>query len=195
MSEAPRRRGRPPKGMENKRVVNEESGLMAGLVVDEPDRGSLRPPMREEDPRAAAARRAAEIRENRPAHDDGVDEFRLPPAPPGWTYEWKTKFIYGQEQASHITELRRAGWEEVPTSRHPEEMPLNGGHPVIERKGMILMQRPTVIVEEERAKQLQKARNQVRFKEAQLGASPDGHFERDRPSIKKGYSPMEIPKD
>ena len=156
--------------------------------------------MREEDPRAAAARRAAEIRANQSPDDDGVDEFKLPPAPDGWTYEWKTKSVMGAINHAHLTELRRQGWEEVPTQRHPEEMPVGGKDPIIERKGMILMQRPTVIVEESRRSQLIKARSQVKFKEEQLNGTPEGGLgHRDhaqvRPKISKGYEPMQVPKD
>jgi hypothetical protein len=156
--------------------------------------------MREEDPRAAAARRAAEIRANQSPDDDGVDEFKLPPAPDGWTYEWKTKSVMGAINHAHLTELRRQGWEEVPTQRHPEEMPVGGKDPIIERKGMILMQRPTVIVEEARRAQIIKARSQVKFKEEQLNGTPEGGLgHRDhaqvRPKISKGYEPMPVPKD
>lgn len=191
-----KRRGRPPA------KAKEVLAAAPELPIDQPnviDRGSMRPNMREDDPRAAAARRAAEIRSNYQVADEGVDEFKLPPAPPGWTYEWKTKSVMGQEQSSHITELYRQGWEEVPTNRHPEEMPLSGNYPVIERKGMVLMQRPTVIVEEARAAQLAKAKNQVRVKETQLSSAPEGQFERNhrdvRPQIKKGFEPIPVPKE
>ena len=189
-----KRPGRPPK-------TKAEAQPVVEAVAVEPivDRPPMRPPMREEDPRAAAARRAAEIRSNQ-VDDDGVDEFKLPRAPDGWTYEWKTKSVMGAINHAHLTELRRQGWEEVPTSRHPEEMPLGGHDPVIERKGMILMQRPTVIVEEARAIQIAKARNQVRFKEEQLSGTPEGglgHRNHDqvKPRISKGYEPLAVPKD
>jgi len=189
-----KRPGRPPK-------ANAETQPVVEAVAVEPivDRPPMRPPMREEDPRAAAARRAAEIRSNQ-VDDDGVDEFKLPRAPDGWTYEWKTKSVMGAINHAHLTELRRQGWEEVPTARHPEEMPLGGHDPVIERKGMILMQRPTVIVDEARAIQIAKARNQVRFKEEQLSGTPEGglgHRNHDqvKPRISKGYEPSAVPKD
>ena len=189
-----KRPGRPPKAKAEAQPVVE-------AVSDAPivDRPPMRPPMREEDPRAAAARRAAEIRSNQ-VEDDGVDEFKLPRAPDGWTYEWKTKSVMGAINHAHLTELRRQGWEEVPTSRHPEEMPLGGHDPIIERKGMILMQRPTVIVEEARAIQIAKARNQVRFKEEQLSGTPEGglgHRNHDqvKPRISKGYEPLAVPKE
>jgi hypothetical protein len=189
-----KRPGRPPKAKAETQPVVE--AVAVEPIVDRPP---MRPPMREEDPRAAAARRAAEIRSNQ-VDDDGVDEFKLPRAPDGWTYEWKTKSVMGAINHAHLTELRRQGWEEVPTSRHPEEMPLGGHDPVIERKGMILMQRPTVIVEEARAIQIAKARNQVRFKEEQLSGTPEGglgHRNHDqvKPRISKGYEPLPVPKD
>lgn len=189
-----KRLGRPPKAKVEAQPVVE--AVAVEPIVDRPP---MRPPMREEDPRAAAARRAAEIRSNQ-VDDDGVDEFKLPRAPDGWTYEWKTKSVMGAINHAHLTELRRQGWEEVPTARHPEEMPLGGHDPVIERKGMILMQRPTVIVDEARAIQIAKARNQVRFKEEQLSGTPEGglgHRNHDqvKPRISKGYEPLAVPKD
>jgi hypothetical protein len=191
-----KRRGRPPR--QPAALSPDKPEIMAEAIV-EADRPSMRPAMREEDPRAAAARRAAEIRANY-SEDDGVDEFKLPPAPAGWTYEWKAKAVLGQINHAHMTELYRMGWEEVPTVRHPEEMPLQGNHPVIERKGMVLMQRPTVIVEEARAMQISKAKSQVKFKEEQLNGPPEGGLgHRDhaqvKPKISKGYEPIPVPKD
>jgi hypothetical protein len=197
-SATPKRRGRPPRPAKDL-LAAAPAEVVAEPVARPIERPDMRPAMREEDPRVAAARRAAEIRANY-AEDDGVDEFKLPPAPDGWTYEWKAKSILGQVNHAHMTELYRMGWEEVPTQRHPEEMPLQGNHPVIERKGMVLMQRPTVIVEEARAMQLMKARSQVKFKEEQLNGPPEGGLgHRDhaqvKPKISKGYEPIPVPKD
>jgi hypothetical protein len=48
-----------------------------------------------------------------------------------------------------------------------------------------------------RAIELRRARQQVRVKEQQLSATPDGTMSRDdprvAPKIKKGYSPVDIP--
>ncbi len=194
-----KRRGRPPRQPSALGAAVPKVASEAEMAVEEIQRPDMRPNMREEDPRVAAARRAAEIRSNQ-VQDDGVDEFKLPPAPPGWTYEWKTKAVLGQINHAHMTELYRQGWEEVPTARHPEEMPLQGNHPTIERKGMVLMQRPTVIVEEARAMQLQRARSQVKFKEEQLNGPPEGGLgHRDhaqvKPKISKGYEPIPVPKE
>jgi hypothetical protein len=78
-------------------------------------------------------------------------------------------------------------------------MPSQGSYHQIERKGMVLMERPTVITEEAREIELKKARGQVRAKEQQLTNAPDGQFERNhpqaRPNIKKGFEPIPVPKD
>jgi hypothetical protein len=195
-----KRRGRPPRVIPESAEVA-ESGVEVNFTSETPgfSRPAMRPAMREDDPRAAAARRAAEIRGQFDNVDEGVDEFRTPNAPDGWTYEWKRRTLLGQEDPAYQVELARMGWEPVSTNRHPEMMPMQGAHPVIERKGMVLMQRPAVISDEARANELRKARNQVRVKEQQLNAAPDGTLTRDHPSaraqIKKGYSPIEVPGD
>jgi len=96
--------------------------------------------------------------------------------------------------------LARAGWEPVPTSRHPSYMPDNGNYPTIERKGMILMERPTEITDDARNYELRKARNQVRQKEAQLNSAEGGHFERSNKDqslvkINRSYESIPIPKE
>ena len=201
MSEvASKRRGRPPRAIKaiesTAEMVPGSAEVVENAAVSRP---AMRPAMREEDPRVAAARRAAEIRGHIGNMDEGTDEFRAPPAPDGWEYEWKRKVVLGQEDPAYQVQLARMGWEPVPTSRHPEEMPGRGNHPTIERKGMTLMMRPAVISEEARSIDRRRARDQIRAKEAQLNAAPDGHFERNdprvKPSIKKGYSPIEVPNE
>jgi hypothetical protein len=166
-------------------------------------RRDLRPAMREEDPRTRAARRAAEIRDHLGGSvDEGTDEFYIPmeSVPDGWTYEWKRKSVLGQEDAAHQIALARKGWEPVPASRHPSFMPEGGHHATIERKGMILMERPVEITSEARAAELRRARLQVRHKEEQLNAAPQGQFERNNKDsslvkIGKSYEAVPVPKD
>ena len=152
----------------------------------------------EEDPRTRAARRTAEIRDHLGDMDDGTNEFPMLAAPDGWTYEWKRKSVMGQEDPAHMTDLLRKGWEPVPASRHPEMMPTDSTNLAVERKGMVLMERPTELVEEARLIERRRALGQVRAKESQLAGTPDGTLSRDadprtRPNIKKGYEPMSIP--
>jgi len=197
VSEAPaRRRGRPPKTPVIRAEVEEEKVVME---TREADRPAMRPALREEDPRVAAARRAAEIRGHLGEMDEGTDEFRAPKAPDGWEYEWKRKTVLGQEDPAYQVHLARMGWEAVPTTRHPEMMPGMGNYPTIERKGQTLMMRPAVISDEARQIEYRKAKNQVRQKEAQLNATPEGTLTRDdarvRPVINKAYEAIPVPKD
>jgi hypothetical protein len=167
-----------------------------------PGRPPLRPDMREKTSREAAAERAAEIMGHIGDLDEGEDKFALPlgGVPDGWSYEWKRRTVYNQEDPAYSVKLSRTGWEPVPTTRHPEMMPKGGNHPIIERDGMVLMQRPAVITEKVKEIERQKARAQVRAKEEQLNASPPGTFERGtdprvRPVVKKSYEAMPIPED
>ena len=165
-----------------------------GLLDD-----GMRPAMRDEDPRTAAKRRADEIRGHLGGLDEGTDEFYIDPAaiPDGWTYEWKRNLTMGAEDPSYQVALRRSGWAPVPASRHPEMMPSGETSAIVSRKGMILMERPTEIVEERRAIEKKRAQDQVRAKEAQLSGTPDGTLTRDdprvKPKIKKSFEPMQIP--
>lgn len=209
---APKKRGRPPK---LKQAVEESIQTTAALneqnahateeafepVVVAPARPEMRPTMREEDPRARAARRAAELRDHHNGDmDDGVDEFYIDPAdiPEGWSYEWKRRTVLGAEDPAYQVALARAGWEPVPTSRHPSYMPMGGDYPFIERKGMILMERPMEITDDARNAELRKARMQVRQKEAQLNSAEGGQFERTNKdqslvNVRKSYEAMPIP--
>jgi len=163
------------------------------------DESSIRPAMREEDPRAAASRRAAQLREHLGDVVEGQDDFYIPldEIPDGWSYEWKRHSVYGQEDPSYQIQLARSGWEPVPASRHPWMMPNNTASQTILRKGMILMQCPTEIIDERKSADLRKARMQVRAKEAQIAGTPDGTMTRDdarvRPNIKKSYEAIPIP--
>lgn len=199
MSDTPmaRRRGRRPRSLEPQEPeMNVVAEPVAPPVVERP---AMRPPLREEDPRVAAARRAAEIRGHLGGLNEGADDFRAPPAPDGWEYEWKRRTVLGQEDPAYQVQLARMGWEPVPTSRHPEMMPHAGTHPNIERKGQVLMMRPSVISDEIRQIERDKARDQVRAKEQQLHATPDGTFDRNdprvKPTISKGYEPIPVPRD
>ena len=218
----PKKRGRPPKVVEAVQKSIESSAahaleaafepqqaapeVIAPVPVEEivaPSRPAMWQTMREEDPRTRAARRAAELRDHRNGDmDEGVDEFFIDPSdiPEGWAYEWKRKTVLGAEDPAYQVALARAGWEAVPTSRHPSYMPISGDYPYIERKGMILMERPLEITEEARNAELRKARQQVRQKEAQLNSAEGGPFERSNKDqslvkIKRSYESIPIPSE
>lgn len=164
-------------------------------------RPEMRATMREEDPRARAAKRAEEllpyIADEQEAHDDFyIDTDQIPD---GWSYEWKRYSTAGALDPSYEVELAQTGWEAVPANRHPELMPKNHKGETIERKGMLLMERPQVVTDKVRARDQREARRLVQENDEKLGAAPPGQFDRDtpkaRPRINKSYSPVEIPAD
>lgn len=172
------------------------------IIADEtPVEDVLRPKMREDDPRARAAQRARELREHHGDMNEGTDDFyvNLDTIPDGWTYEWKRHSTYGVEDPAYQIQLARAGWTPVPASRHPEMMPYGTSHDTVLRKGMMLMECPTEIVEDRRRHDMRLAREQVRHKEQQLAGTPEGTMTRDhaqtRPKIKKSFEAMPIPEE
>jgi len=206
------KRGKAPRGLFNKKTYNtveliddvdERLDSLNSVSSAEPrqPKAELRPPMREEDPRERAAKRAAELRGHHGDNDSGTDVFyvNLDIIPDGWTYEWKRHTIYGQEDPAYQIRLANEGWTPVPVSRHPEMMPYNTTEQVIMRDGQILMECPTEIIVERRNADMRKARDQVRHKEQQLAGAPDGTMTRDhaqvKPNIKKSFEAMPIPKD
>jgi hypothetical protein len=200
MAAEPRRRGRPPNIPRPVQTQPMQNALQAEPREPAP---TMRAPALE-DPRARAARRAFELREHLGNIDSGTDEYAIDKRiiPDGWSYEWKRHSTLGKEDPSYSTQLYTRGWEPVPTSRHPEMMPK--GHDLsaaIEKKGMILMERPLEITKEVEAIELRKARSQVGAKEAQLNNAPPGTFGRDNKgaplvNVKRefGYEPIAIPK-
>lgn len=184
-------------------------GLAAGAAPTgpiAPERQPVRPePSREEDPRERAAKRAAQIRGHLVDLDEGTDRFYIPPEiiPDGWSYEWKVQTVLNAENPAHMVELERKGWTPVPLDRndgHRAMMPMGWKGNTITRDGMILMERPQEITDEAIAIRNQRARAQVRSKEAQLAAAPPGQFERTNKDaslvrVKKSYSPVEIPQE
>ena len=178
---------------------------VAAVAAEEAPAADLRPamraPLRDDDARARAARRAAEIRGTVGSLDEGMDDFyfNVADVPDGWTYEWKRKITAGAEDPAYQVSLARMGWEPVPADRHPHMMPSTGKYAIIERKGMVLMERPSEISEQVRRMDLMRARQQVRVKEQQLATTPDGTMTRDdsrvAPKINKSYEAIPIPKD
>lgn len=160
----------------------------------------MRAQMREDDPRARAERRTKEILSHGELPGEGPDEFFIDreAIPPGWDYEWKTYTVGNKEDPAYQVQLARGGWEPVPADRHPEFMPRGTKSPIIERRGMILMERPMEITKRVKMRDSKEARDLVRRKQEQLSAAPDGQFERDNKGsslVKIGHSfePMPVP--
>ena len=151
------------------------------MSTDRPEpRPETRADVREDNPRARAAARAAQLRDHMKGAEDAPDEFFIDGGmvPDGWTYEWKRRTVMGAEDPSYQVQLARGGWEPVPADRHPEFMPRGWRGKEIERKGMVLMERPAEITADVRARERKAARGQVQAKEEQLNAAPPGQFDR-----------------
>lgn len=145
---------------------------------------------------ARAEARLREIRENLPEGGALRDKFWAPPSPPGFTYEWKVRTVLNEEQSSYLVELQRNGWEAVPLSRHPEMMPGGWKGTTIEVEGLVLMERPTVLIEEDREMERRAAREAVYTKEQQLRSGGDGDLgSRQVHSLSKSRGPIAVPGD
>ena len=164
-----------------------------------PIRDEVHPPLRGEPSSVELAnKRAAEIMEANPNFgEDEVSQFDLDPGiqPDGWAYGWKKRTVAGYEDPSYQISLQRGGWTAVPAGRHPNLVPSTGVHHIIERDGLVLMERPKVVEERARMLERRKAMDQVQGKERQLREAPQGQFDRNAPIVKKHYAAMEIPKD
>jgi hypothetical protein len=70
-------------------------------------------------------------------------DYTPPPAPAGFTYQWKRVFITADTpDLENILQMIAHGWKPVPADRHPETYPPNGSY-WIEIGGMVLMEKPT----------------------------------------------------
>ena len=163
-------------------------------------RPAQRPTQRPNTTRAAAEQRAAEILGGLDEVEDGTDKYYIPPGaePDGWSYEWKRRTIYNQEDPAYAVNLARTGWTVVPASRHPTMMPVGWKGDTIERDGMVLMERPAIVTDRFKEGDRRRAQLQVRHKEEQLGATPAGTLPRDadprvKPRIGKTYESIPIP--
>ena len=139
------------------------------------DKSTDRPPLRPEDPRERANQRAAQLLGHMSDVVETPDQFDVPKhlIPDGWTWEWKTWTVYNQENSTEISQLLMAGWEFV--EMKPEYRPLVGPdykESRIYREGQVLMEVPTSVYEEFKARDRRRAGMQVRQKEAQVTQAP-----------------------
>jgi len=172
----------------------------------------LKPPAQglavpEEDPRARAARRVAELEAHwgsneLPADIDTSDQFYFDRKiiPDGWDYQWWPYQVIGKEDPSAWVNVEGGGWEPVPRSRHPEMMPFEWPGACIEKGGQRLMERPMIITLRSRARDKMKAQTQLGDKERELYGTPSNHLPRQKSdgtplaSIKRSYETIEVPK-
>lgn len=111
-----------------------------------------------------------------------LNQYDIPPGsiPHGMSYQWNNYTVLGAEDVHYNNSMAAQGWRPVPASRHPELVPegVTSGHIVI--GGQILVERPQELTNEARRYELDKARNEVAAKEAQLYGTPPGTMQRER---------------
>lgn len=139
------------------------------------------------DPQLRARERAEQIRRALDEIPEQASEFDMPLEliPPGWSYQWVRASVYGKEDTDNLMARAQTGWEPVPVARHRHMMPENYKGAYIERKGLILMERPAEITEEMRLRDQRIAKQVVRDKEIALGETPANTLPRDaHPSVR-----------
>lgn len=151
-----------------------------------PTTSPTRPDPREEatssqDPVVRARDRAAQIRAALDDIPELSNEFDIPPGyiPQGWSYQWIRASTLGKEDPDNLMSRAATGWQPVPLARHRTMMPTNYKGSYIERKGLILMERPMEITLEMQRRDQMLAKQVVRDKEISLGDTPANTLPRD----------------
>lgn len=82
--------------------------------------------------------------------------------PNGWTYQWNTHTVGGQEQMQMQLQMHANGWRPVPASRHPNRwtQPGHEGHIIV--NGLRLEERPEQLTAEAKAEDTEHARELMR---------------------------------
>lgn len=104
--------------------------------------------------------------------------------PDGWTYEWKRKSIFGQEDFDHITGLMENGWTPVPAERHVGQFMVRSATGEIVRDGLILMERPIELTREARDEDRANAKLLIRLQQEQYRARMPSGMDADHPDAR-----------
>lgn len=108
--------------------------------------------------------------------DNADDKFNLERmgiyAPEGWAYEWKTKTVKNWEWTDHQVELAQTGWTPVPADRHDGKCMPRGYTGVIERSGLVLMERDERLVAMARQNEKRQANGQLNYSRSMAGLMP-----------------------
>lgn len=124
------------------------------------------------------------LRVRKHKHGAGNDALYIDTSkfPDGWTYEWKRRTVYGEENPAYNMSLAENGWEHVKASDHPELQTKPGA---IERGGLCLMRRPDYLTEEAREEDRYVAENQVKRQAASMGYDLGNERGTNHPSAKR----------
>lgn len=125
--------------------------------------------------------------------------------PEGITLQWVTSEVYGKEETQRRASFEKTGWIPV----HPEDFDgrfdgmyaPKGAQGEINYHGLVLMAKPTEMVARAKAKERQKAKNQVQIKEQELYGGGLNAMGADHPTalrtnkINRSYERLTIPQD
>ena len=156
-TEAPARRGRPPKArVEPERVAVRQ--IATGRIE-------------------ALGRNGQVLTRKRTAHGDifHIDQRIIPD---DWDYQWNPYTVMGEVQVSSQIAMAENGWRPVPAERHPGIFMPEGHKGHVIRDGLILEERPMELTLEAREEERIKARNQQRDAKQTLGLTaklPQGY--------------------
>jgi hypothetical protein len=127
-----------------------------------------------------------------------VGDFYIDPSiqPDGWSYEYKRTSVAGKEDGFYQADLHRRGWRPVPVSRHPELMPMGWKGTTIEKKGLMLMEWPTVLVKRAHLRDKMSAQEAVETADRRLFDTPAKTLPRDefpkaQRGVRKTFEPAE----
>lgn len=162
----------------------------ARVKTDPEAAGTARRPLREEADRSIrdVPRAPTGLVRQRNAE---TNQFDLPPqilsryAEAGWSLEWKTHTVFGQEDWGYSNALSENGWEPVTTDEIPGYMP-PGYTGAIIRDGLMLMKRPAYLTQEAIQENNRAALSQVQSQEAKLAEAPSGTLTRAHPKLPVG---------
>jgi hypothetical protein len=145
-----------------------------------------------------------------PEEASGGDRLRIPKSewPDGFSLQWVTKSVFGQEQPTHTAGFYRRGWEQVHAEdferRYDGRWMAPGHKGPIEVDGMILCARDARWTARAEAEERRKAGNALAIKEMQLrGGNIEGISEEStkHPSalgvnrIRKSMERLQVPRD
>ena len=183
---APKKRGPKPGSKRNApaRAPRATAAMRPELTQDAARESVMRPQGDMRTSLQEADDYAAQILESYGDTIDQTDEYYISPdsIPEGWAYEWKRQAVAEKEDNYYMNGLIRAGWRDVPASRHPEFMQ-PGYQGAIIKKGLRLMEKPKVLVDRALQMQTKEARQVKRNSEAILYDTPPGTLERDAGNV------------
>jgi hypothetical protein len=87
---------------------------------------------------------------NRVTGDGYINEFDIHPSAidPGWSLHWARTSCHGKADNANVNELYDNGWRPASPKNYERIMPDMRGKEVIERDGLMLMERPSALTHE-----------------------------------------------